>query len=402
MTLKIFHSSIKMMRKPFFLLLFFLTIQLQAKEKNGIVPGAEQTNLYFDLLRGKNLGIVANQTSTLGNLHLVDSLQHAGCKIKCVFAPEHGFRGDSGNGDSINSSIDETTGIQIISLYGKHNKPDKNDLKGIDLVIFDIQDVGVRFYTYISTLQYVMEACADNDVPLLILDRPNPNGFYIDGPVLEPKYSSFIGMQTIPVVYGMTIGEYASMLDGEGWLKTSKKCSFTIIPVKNYTHKNMYQLPVPPSPNLPDMDAVYLYPSICFFEGTRISLGRGTNKPFRLIGFPDSLKDGITFIPMDLPGYSMNPPYKDTICSGQDLSGEGKPTALKKTIQLHWLLEMYYRYPNKKKFFTSYFDKLAGTSKMREQILSNKSEDDIKRSWIKGIEDFKKIRKKYLKYPDFE
>ncbi len=389
--------------KLFFFILFFLTTgNSPAKEKNSVLPGAYQTDLYFPLLKGKTLGIVANQTSMLGKLHLVDSLQKSGFNIQCVFAPEHGLRGDKGNGEHVAASVDEKTGIPVISLYGKNMRPQQKDLKGIDLMIFDIQDVGVRFYTYISTLQYVMEACIDNKIPLVILDRPNPNGYFVDGPVLESKFSSFVGMQPVPIVYGMTIGEYASMIDGEGWLKKKEKCKLTIVPVKNYNHKFMYQLPVPPSPNLPDMDAVYLYPSICLFEGTRISLGRGTNKPFRLIGFPDTISDGITFMPIDMPGYAMNPPYKDTICAGQDLSGEGRRVVALKSIQLKWLLSMYSRYPDKDKFFNDFFDKLAGTDKLRQQIMDNKSEEEIKKSWQEGIRQFKKIRKKYIKYKDFE
>ena len=385
----------------FFLLILFEAGFSLAKDRINIRPGAFQTNEYFPLLKGKTLGVVANQTSMIGSVHLIDSLKSGGFKIKCVFAPEHGFRGEAGAGDKVSNSVDQNTGIPIVSLYGNHLKPDAKDMKGIDIVIFDIQDVGVRFYTYISTLQYVMESCAENKLPLIILDRPNPNSFYIDGPILDTKFTSFVGMQPIPVVYGMTIGEYAMMLNGEGWLKKKAKCNLTVIKVKEYLHFYKYQLPVAPSPNLPDMDAVYLYPSICFFEGTSISLGRGTSKPFRYIGFPDTLSSGISFTPRDIPGIALNPPYEDTLCKGLDLSGEGKKAAMQMSIQLKWLIQMYSVYPDKGKFFNKFFDKLAGTDQLRQQIIKNKSEEEIKKSWGKGIDDFMQIRKKYLLYFDY-
>ena len=394
--------------KPKNLILFLIVITISinacAKNKNSILPGAYQTNIYFPMLKGKSIGVVANQTSMIGNVHLVDSLGKSGFNVKCVFAPEHGFRGEKGAGEHVRNSTDSATGIKIISLYGRNLKPDVKELEGIDVIIFDIQDVGVRFYTYISTLQYIMEACTDNNIQLIILDRPNPNGYYVDGPVLEKEFTSFVGMQQIPVVYGMTIGEYASMLDGEGWLKVKKgeKCKLTIIPIKNYQHVNKYQLPVPPSPNLPDMDAVYLYPSICFFEGTRVSLGRGTEKPFRLIGYPTYPKEEVSFTPDEIAGVAKDPPYEDTLVKGIDLSGKGIMVMEEKSIQLKWLIEMYISFPQKDKFFTNFFDKLAGTTKLRKQIMSNKSETEIKESWKKDIQSFKLIRKKYLHYPDFE
>ena len=386
------------------ILLFLLTIALSVfgKPKTTILPGAFQTDDYFPMLKGKTIGIVANQTSTIGRKHLVDSLLKSGFTIKCVFAPEHGFRGNNGAGEEIKNNVDSLTGIPIVSLYGKHLGPDSNELKGIDLMIFDIQDVGVRFYTYISTLQYVMESCAKHNIPLIILDRPNPNGFYIDGPILETNYASFIGMQPIPVVYGMTIGEYAKMINGEKWLRNKKQCNLKVIPVRNYYHSTKYRLPIPPSPNLPDLDAIYLYPSICFFEGTVVSLGRGTNKPFRLIGFPSNVSGNITFKPEVILGVAPNPPYRDTVCSGFDLSGEGIKLIGEKKIQLKWLMDMYSTYPDKEKFFTDFFDKLAGNSVLRKQILHQKSEAEIRKSWEKGIQNFKGIRKKYLIYVDFE
>lgn len=373
-----------------------------AKEKESIIPGAYQTTLYFPLLKGKTIGIVANQTSMIRRVHLVDSLKSSGFKIKRVFAPEHGFRGESGAGEKVVNSIDKKTGIPIVSLYGNHLEPNAKDLAGIDLMIFDIQDVGVRFYTYISTLQYVMEACAKHKIPLIILDRPNPNSFYIDGPVLDKKYSSFVGMQSVPVVYGLTIGEYAGMLNGEGWLKKQVKCNLQVIKVRDYFHYYKYKLPIPPSPNLPDMDAVYLYPSLCFFEGTAISVGRGTDKPFRYIGFPDASNGDTSFTPKNIPGVAMHPPYEDTLCRGFDLSNEGMKSTQQKSLQLKWLIQMYSAYPDKEKFFNNFFDKLAGTVELRKQIIENKSETEIKQSWQKSIDNYLQIRKKYLLYYDYK
>jgi uncharacterized protein YbbC (DUF1343 family) len=354
------------------------------------------------LLKDKVLAIVANQTSRIGIVHLVDSLKSSGFNIKCVFAPEHGFRGDQGAGEDIHNSIDELTGIPVISLYGRHMKPTQDDLKGVDLVIFDIQDVGVRFYTYISTLQYVMEACADFGKELIVLDRPNPHGFYIDGPVLEKKFSSFVGMQPVPIVYGMTIGEYAAMLNGEGWLQTKNKCNLRIIPIKNYEHKSKYRLPVPPSPNLPDMESIYVYPSICLFEGTNVSLGRGTDKPFRLIGYPTNPNGGVEFTPVGIPGVAPKPPFKDQVCKGIDVSADARRIDDLKKLELKYLLAMYAEYPDKNEFFTKFFENLAGTSELRKQIQANMSADEIRNSWKEPIEKFKVIRKKYLLYKDFE
>ena len=386
----------------FFLVIICMAHFSVAKEKVSIVPGVYQTAQYFPLLKGKNLGIVANHTSMIGRMHLVDSLKSSGFNILRVFAPEHGFRGEKGAGEKIDNSIDQRTGIPIVSLYGKHLRPDAKDLAGIDLLIFDIQDVGVRFYTYISTLQYVMEACAEFKIPLIILDRPNPNSYFIDGPVLDKKYSSFVGLQSVPVVYGLTIGEYAGMLNGEGWLRKKVKCNLQVIKIKEYYHNNKYILPIAPSPNLPDMDAVYLYPSICFFEGTSVSLGRGTTKPFRYIGFPDTLSEGFSFIPKSIPGVAVSPPYQDTLCKGMDLSGEGIKVTLERSIQLKWLIKMYADYPDKKKFFNNFFDKLAGSDQLRRQIIENKSEIEIKKTWQESIDSYMQIRKKYLLYYDFK
>jgi uncharacterized protein YbbC (DUF1343 family) len=379
---------------------------VNGKDKNRIVPGGESTEQYFPLLQGKTIAVVANQTAILGNHHLVDSLKRSGIKIKCVFAPEHGFRGEAGNGDKIKDGIDTKTGIPIISLYGKHLKPTAKDLAGVKVVVFDIQDVGVRFFTYISTLQYVMEACAELKIKLIVLDRPNPNGYYVDGPVLKKEFSSFIGMQSVPIVYGMTIGEYAMMLNGEKWLSNKKQCDLKVVSLINYDHNTRSVIRIPPSPNLPDMDAIYLYPSFCLFEGARVSLGRGTTAPFRLIGFPEYKNKGAerdtSFTPKNIKGVATNPPYADTLCYGLSFIGKGYDVRTKGEVNLDVLIHMYNRYPEKDKFFTPFFNKLAGTDELQKQIRAGKSAEEIKKSWQKDLDAFKLIRKKYLLYPDFK
>ncbi len=386
-----------------FLALFALSTE--AKDRYRIVPGAESTEEYFPLLKGKKIAVVANHTAILGHDHLVDSLKNSGFKIKCVFAPEHGFRGESGNGDKVSGGKDPKTGIPIISLYGKHLKPTAKDLEGVKIVIFDIQDVGVRFYTYISTLQYVMEACAELDIQLIVLDRPNPNGFYVDGPVLKKEFQSFVGMQPVPVVYGMTIGEYALMLNGEGWLNKKVKCNLKVVSLINYDHNTKAVIRIPPSPNLPDMDAIYLYPGICLLEGAHVSLGRGTSKPFRLIGYPGyESKEGekdTTFIPKEIKGVASNPPFEDTLCKGIDLTGKGIMVRINPGLDLSVLIKMYQNYPEKEKFFNNFFNKLAGNSELQEQIRNNVGPEEIRASWKKDLDAFKLIRKKYLLYPDF-
>jgi uncharacterized protein YbbC (DUF1343 family) len=357
---------------------------------------------YLPLLKGKNVGIVANNTSLVNATHLVDTLISNGIKVSKIFGPEHGFRGNQPDGKEIGSAIDPKTGIEVISLYGNHKKPTKSDMENIEIMLFDIQDVGARFYTYISTLAYVMEACAENNVPLIVTDRPNPNGFYVDGPVLEPAFSSFVGMHPVPIVYGMTIGEYATMVNGEKWLTTESTCDLTIIKCENYTHKSLYQLPVKPSPNLPDMKAIYLYPSLCLFEGTVVSVGRGTDSPFKVFGHPEYTSGSYTFTPNPIKGVSENPPLKGQVCYGQNLSDASDMILIESRIELIWLLECYKILSPKTEFFNNYFDKLAGNSKLREQIKAGKSETEIRRSWQSDLEKFKKIRKKYLLYPDFE
>jgi len=372
-----------------------------------IKTGAEQTEKYLPLLNGKRVAIVANQTSIIGKTSLVDSLKTLGINVVKIFGPEHGFRGTASAGAIVADSMDVKTGIREISLYGKKSKPSKADLADVDLVIFDIQDVGARFYTYINLLANVMESCAENKRELLILDRPNPNGYCVDGPILDMKLKSGIGMFPIPITHGMTIGELAQMYNGEGWLANRMKCKITVIPVANYAHGMEYELPVAPSPNLNTQQAILLYPSVCLFEGTIISQGRGTHFPFTVLGNPDLKgKYKFSFIPISIKGMSETPLHQNKICYGLDLrkfdTGEFRKTG---QINLKWLMEMYQAFPYKEKFFDykqsnqmGNFDKLAGVATLREQIIAGKSENEIRESWEPGLSNFKKLRKKYLLY----
>ena len=362
--------------------------------------GADLTGTYFHELSGRRIGVVANQSSRIGSVHLVDSLKGSGFDVIRVFAPEHGFRGNEEAGAVIQGGKDPQTGIEVVSLYGDRFKPSKENLADLDLVIFDLQDVGARFYTYISTLHYVMEACAELGIPLLVLDRPNPNGFYVDGPVLEDKYRSFVGMHPVPVVHGMTIGEYAGMINGEGWLSGGIRCSLKVVKCQGYDHQTEYVLPIRPSPNLPNQNAVYLYPSLCFFEGTIVSVGRGTPWPFEVFGHP-SFAMPFSFIPEPVVGASLNPLHKGTVCKGVDLRGMGRPIQeAAPRIHLSWLIEAYQASGSGEKFFNSFFDRLAGTSRVREMILKGMEEDEIRESWREEIEVFRKIRSRYLLYPE--
>ncbi len=368
-----------------------------------IKTGSERTEMYVSKLANKRVAICANQTSTINQTHLVDSLLSLKVNIVKVFSLEHGFRGDTEAGKTINESMDEITKLPIVSLYGKSKKPSVADMTGVDVVIFDIQDVGVRFYTYISSLHYIMEACAENNVELIVLDRPNPNGYFVDGPVLDMKYSSFVGMHPVPIAHGMTIGEYARMINGEGWLAKNEKCKLTVISVYNYNHTLKYQLPIPPSPNLATMEAIYLYPSLCLFEGTSLSIGRGTNKPFEVVGHPDLTIGDFYFTPKSIPGKSENPPLMDKKCRGFELSQMSQAVLkMNNEINIFWLIDTYKNFHNKKMFFNDFFVKLAGNPVLRQQIEKGVSEDEIKKSWSADIEKFKKIRKKYLLYTDFE
>jgi uncharacterized protein YbbC (DUF1343 family) len=375
---------------------------LSFSQSSNYIAGAERTELYLSSLKKKNVAVVANPTSMIGGKHLVDSLISSKIKVKCVFAPEHGFRGDAEAGEHLDNGIDKKSGVKVISLYGKHYKPTKEDLKGVQVVMFDIQDVGVRFYTYISTLQYVMESCIENKLPLIVLDRPNPNGFYVDGPVLDTTFKSFVGMQPIPVVHGMSIGEYALYLNGEYFKAHNKQCNLKVIPVGNWNHKSHVVLPVPPSPNLPNMESIYLYPSLCFFEGTKISVGRGTDKPFQIFGYPDNKSGDYYFTPVSIPGKAKTPMYENQKCRGYNVSEYGEKFASSEgQLNLNWIIQLYAEASNRNDFFNSFFDKLAGTDALKKQIEAGLSENEIRNTWGEKLEAFKVIRKKYLLYKDF-
>ncbi len=401
-----------MLIKYFFPGLFLLFVQsawCQAG-KNTILTGADQTRSYIPLLKGKRVAMVVNPTSVIAGTPTVDSLLHAGIHIVKVFGPEHGFRGLASNGAGVSDTRDPATGIPIISLYGKKSKPSREDLQDVDILVFDIQDVGARFYTYIITLQRVMESCAENNKPMLILDRPNPNGFYVDGPILEDALRSGIGWQPIPIVHGMTVGELASMINGEGWLAGHVTCSLTVIKSANYTHDSEYVLPVHPSPNLNTQQSILLYPSLCLFEGTVISQGRGTDFPFTVLGAPALAgKYPFSFKPESMPGMSETPLHQDSACYGLDLRNyDTENFHRSRQLNLHWLMELYQAYPLKDKFFDrsqsrqmGNFDKLAGTTQLRKQIIAGVSEQEIRKSWEPELSEFKKKRKKYLLYSDF-
>ncbi len=363
------------------------------KEKT-ILLGADNSTKYLPILKNKKIGVVTNQTGILSNgTHLVDFLLEQKVQVTKIFAPEHGFRGTADAGELIKDGKDSKTGLPIISLYGNNKKPKPEQLKGINVMIFDIQDVGARFYTYISTLHYVMEACAEQNIPLLVLDRPNPNIDIVDGPILEEEFKSFVGMHKIPVLHGMTIGEYAKMINGEKWLEKGIQCKLTVIPCENYTRTMNYSLPVKPSPNLPNEQAINLYASLCFFEGTNVSVGRGTEKQFQVYGSPFLPKNDFSFIPKPNEG-AKDPLYNGKECNGVDLSQIEKVNRL----ELNWLLKAYNETTDKSKFFNSFFTKLAGTKKLQQQIESGISENDIRASWQEDLSKFKEMRKQYLIY----
>jgi uncharacterized protein YbbC (DUF1343 family) len=389
-----------MKRKAFSIALpviFFMSLAICSSSQTPI-PGSYRIDQYKQLIAGKSVAIVANQTSMIGATHLVDKLLTEGIKIKVIFSPEHGFRNMADAGEQIENGKDPETGIPLISLYGSHLKPTPADLAGIDIVVFDIQDVGARFYTYISTLHYVIEACAENKIKCLVLDRPNPNGFYFDGNILDTAFSSFVGMHPVPIVHGMTVGEYALMINGEGWLKEGIKCDLKVTPCSNYTHSTYYILPVKPSPNLPNQNSIYLYPSICFFEGTNLSLGRGTSFPFQVYGSPLLTDRSFSFTPESVPG-AKNPPLLGVKCFGMDLRDAiNKGIVPKPEINLDLIIGAYNDFPEKDKFFTSYFEKLAGGTLLREQIQKGMSAKEIRDTWKPGLEKFGKIRAKYLLY----
>lgn len=369
-------------------------------KQSQVVCGAERMGLYLPGIAGKNIGLVANPTSRVGPLHLLDTLLRSGVHVQKVFAPEHGFRGEEEAGATIQDGKDPMTGIQVISLYGRHKKPTPADLIGIDAVIFDIQDVGVRFYTYISTLHLVMEACADEGKPLILLDRPNPNGFYIDGPILDTAFRSFVGMHPVPVVHGMTIGEYARMINGERWLQDGIQCDLTVITCTGYDHQTEYILPVKPSPNLPNQVSVYLYPSLCFFEGSIISVGRGTGFPFQVYGHP-AMPGDFRFTPKPIPGVSLHPLYENKECRGRDLRRDGiQELSPKPRLILEWLIDSWNMMNKSDSFFTDYFDTLAGTNQLGIQIQQGISPEEIRSTWEPGLRRYREMRVKYLLYGD--
>jgi uncharacterized protein YbbC (DUF1343 family) len=378
------------------LIIFSGNISCQAFQ-NDVLTGSERPELYLSQLQGKRVGVVSNQTSILThsqNMHVVDFLLAEGIQAKKVFVPEHGFRGTADAGEKVDSSIDSKTGLPIVSLYGNNKKPTAEQIKDLDVVIFDLQDVGVRFFTYISTMHYIMEACAENGKKVIIFDRPNPNGDYIDGPVLKSGFESFVGMHPIPVVHGLTVGELAKMINGEKWLKNGLQADLEVIPVGNWDHTKAYYLPVKPSPNLPNDLSIRLYPSTCFFEGTVMSLGRGTLFPFQVYGYPDPKFGEFTFTPVSIDGMSKTPPLQDKLCFGRDLRNE----PLTHRFSLEYLIEAYNKSGMKEKFFNNYFNTLAGTDQVKKMIMEGKTEVEIRGSWTADLEKYKTMRAKYLIY----
>ena len=393
----LFLNRSKYTKMPLLILFIFgFFVSAFPQSNNQLVIGASQLNEYLPILNNKRVAVVANQTSLVDNTHLIDTLLSSGVSIIKVYAPEHGFRGKADAGASITDERDPKTNLPVLSLYGKNKKPKSADLDSIDLMIFDIQDVGARFYTYISTLHYVMEACAENNIPLLVLDRPNPNGHYVDGPLLDTAYASFVGMHPIPIVHGLTIGEYAQMINGEYWLNDSIQCDLQVQQMQNYTHKYVYDLPAKPSPNLPNAKSISLYPSLCLFEGTAISVGRGTNKQFQIIGSPELDSCSFTFSPISGVGATY-PKHENVLCCGWDFSD----TDFKNEINLSYLIETFEQYNAKGlTFFNSFFDKLAGSNKLRVMIEAGWSSAEIKETWQLDLEAFKQKRKNYLIYSE--
>lgn len=382
------------------LLIFILGITLTASgESNMILAGADQPGLYLSKLKDKNLALVVNQTSTIGGQHLVDYLISNNLTINKIFAPEHGHVGEAGAGERVGNSIDQKSGIPVISIYGKNRKPTPDQLSDVDVVIFDIQDVGCRFYTYISTLHYVMEACAENNKTLLILDRPNPNGDYIDGPILQPAFRSFVGMDPIPVVHGCTIGELAQMINGEKWLANGVQTRLEIVKVANYDHNTKCEPPLKPSPNLPNYLSIRLYPSLCFFEATSVSVGRGTQFPFQVLGYPNRAYGNFSFTPQSIKGMEINPLQNDKLCFGDDL----RKLQSEPRFTLSYFMDWFKKFDDKTEFLTGrkWFNQLMGNDLVLKLILEGKSEADIRKTWQEELANYQLVRKKYLLYPDF-
>jgi uncharacterized protein YbbC (DUF1343 family) len=402
MQIRIKHHEISLI-----VIIFILTFtqpsvaqHLSGLNEYAIATGAEQIEKYLPKLKGKRVGLVVNQTSLVGQTHLLDTLISMQVNIVKIFAPEHGFRGNYEAGAHIQNEIDTKTGLPVVSLYGKNKKPSPLQLADVDILIFDIQDVGVRFYTYISTLHYVMEAAAEQQKQVMVLDRPNPNGFYVDGPILDTAFRSFVGMHPVPIVHGMTVGEYAQMINGEKWLAKGVYCSLTVVPVNHYTKRMKYVLPIYPSPNLQNMTAIYLYPTTCFFEGTNYSLGRGTPFPFEVAGRPGLSKATFTFTPKTIKGVADNPPHANVNCTGYRYTDRiNDAFFVSPTILIDILVDAYQNDPEKEKFFTKFFDKLAGSDLLRKQLINGLDADQIKKSWEQGIKKYEHMRKPYLIYP---
>jgi uncharacterized protein YbbC (DUF1343 family) len=397
--------------KPSNIFLSFLLITILASACNSssistdnetVIVGAARTEVYLPMLKDKRVGLVVNQTSVIDSVHLVDLLLANNVDIRAIYAPEHGYKGNVERGVNIDHSSDSVTGIPVYSIYGSTRKPTPEFLSDVDVVIFDIQDVGCRFYTVFGTMHYVMEACAENGKEVIIMDRPNPLGYYVDGSVLKPGFKSFVGMHEVPVVHGLTAGEYANMINGEGWLKDSIKCSIKIIGLENYTHATKYQLPIAPSPNLPDMKSVYLYPTVCYFEGTEVNEGRGTYIPFQQFGAPYFTPQDHSYVPVSIPVLSLRPRFEGQTCYGYDLSGTELAELQKiERVKLNYLIEFYQKSGLGDSFFTSFFENLAGSDTLRKQIIAGQTEEQIRNSWEPDLSRFKEMRKKYLLYEEF-
>ena len=383
-------------------LLFCITLCTNAQKTNNsrIAVGAEQTSEYFPILKNKKIAVFSNHTGMIGNKHTIDVLLENKLNVVAIFSPEHGFRGNADAGEHVSSSVDSKTGVPILSLYdGKAGKPSEESMRKFDVLLVDIQDVGLRFYTYYISMVKLMDACAEYNRKMIILDRPNPNGHYVDGPILDMKYKSGVGWLPIPVVHGMTLGELALMVNGEKWLPASKDCDVTVIKCKNYTHHSLYQLPVAPSPNLPNMKAIYLYPSTCYFEATPVSLGRGTSLPFQIYGHPNMRGYDYAFTPKSVPG-AKNPPQLDKLCYGKDLSGLSDKEIWEKGVDLSYVIDAYTNLNMGEHFFRPFFELLIGTDYVRKMIIQGKSADEIKAMWKDDVEKFKVQRKPYLLYAE--
>lgn len=388
------------MKKLFLLIVLAMLWIAPCVQAQRVVMGDEQIDAYLPILKNKRIALFSNHTGMIGQKHLLDVLLEKGMNVVAIFSPEHGFRGQADAGEKVSSSVDTKTGVPILSLYdGKEQRPSENSMRKFDILVVDIQDVGLRYYTYYITMYRLMDACAQYNRKVLLLDRPNPNGHYVDGPILDMKYKSGVGMLPIPIVHGMTLGELALMINGERWLPASRMADLTVIPCKNYTHQTLYELPIPPSPNLPNMKSIYLYPSTCFFEATPVSLGRGTDKPFQVYGHPNMTGYRYSFTPHSLPG-AKNPPQLNKLCHGVDLSGMSNEEIWKRGVDLTYIIDAYRNLNLGDHFFRPFFELLVGTDYVRKMIKQGCSADEIKARWQEDVERFKSQRKPYLLYED--